>query len=159
MRALFFDRSQLGDLLVRAYSDLMIGENAQVFGAIFRRLADPDNLPALIRCTAGKDRTGVAIALLLIALGVPEDTVVADYSLSNLYFQDFQAFARQAIRPLGVFGVTIQDLQPLFLAAPDTLRRCLETVRSRYGSVHAYLRDYAGVDDATLKRVRANLIE
>ena len=43
-------------------------ENSHFFGDVLRRLADPVNLPTLIHCTAGKDRTGVAIALLLLTL-------------------------------------------------------------------------------------------
>ena len=46
-------------------------------------LAGPDALPAVFHCTAGKDRTGLLSAILLTLLGVPEDTVVADYALSQ----------------------------------------------------------------------------
>ena len=159
LRALLFDRSRLADMLVHAYTETMIKKNAHVFGIIFRRLADPDYLPALIRCTAGKDRTGIVIALLLLALGVPEDTVLADYSLSNLYYEDFKAFAHQVIGPLGIFGVTGDAIQPFLLADPDILRRMIAYVRSQYGSIDAYLRDQAGIDAHTSAALRDNLLE
>jgi protein-tyrosine phosphatase len=159
LRVLLFDRSRLTDMLVHAYTELMIKNNAHVFGIIFQRLADPDYLPALIRCTAGKDRTGIVIALLLLALGVPEDTVLADYSLSNLYYEDFKAFADQVIGPLGIFGVTGDAIQPFLLADPDILRRMIAYVRRQYGSVDVYLRDHAGIDAHTLAALRDNLLE
>lgn len=159
LRALLFDRKRLPDLMLKFYTEVAIDKNAAIFGNVFQRLADPANLPMLIRCTAGKDRTGITVALLLLGLGVAEETVIADYSLSNLYFEDFQAFAQQAIKPLRVVGISVRDLQPLLVADPNTLRRTIAYVRNEYGSVEAYLRDKASVDAATLERVRDNLLE
>ena len=56
---------------------------------MIRRLSDPGSLPALVHCTAGKDRTGFASAVVLKALGVPHDTIVEDYLLSNYFRDDF----------------------------------------------------------------------
>ncbi|MCC6614804.1 MAG: tyrosine-protein phosphatase [Anaerolineae bacterium] len=159
LRALLFDRSRLTDMLVYAYTETMIKKNPHVFGLIFRRLADADYLPALIRCSAGKDRTGIVIALLLLTLGVPEDTILADYSLSNFYYEDFKTFAYQAMGPLGFFGITGDALQPLLIADPEILRRALAYIRSQYGSLDAYLRNQAGIDEDTLKRLQHNLLE
>ena len=66
------------------------GENApllagELWARIFRRLEDPDNLPFLFHCTAGKDRTGFVAALVLLALGVPAETVYEDYLVTNRY--------------------------------------------------------------------------
>jgi protein-tyrosine phosphatase len=158
VRALLFNRRKLGALLTRAYIEVMLRRNGAIFNRIFRRLAAEDNLPLLIRCTAGKDRTGLSAALLLLALGVGEETVIADYSLSNLYFSDFQAFAAAAIKPLGIMGLSVDDMQPLLVADPNTLEATLTHLRGEYGSVEAYLRDVAGVDDETLAQVRANLL-
>lgn len=158
VRALLFNRRKLGALLTRAYIEVMLRRNGAIFNRIFRRLADETNLPLLIRCTAGKDRTGLSAALLLLALGVTEETVIADYSLSNLYFADFRAFAAAAVKPLGIIGLSIEDMQPLLVADPNTLEATLAHLRSEYGSVESYLRDVAGVDDGTLEQVRANLL-
>ena len=53
------------------------------FAALLRLLADPDGVPLLFHCSAGKDRTGWAAALVLTALGVDRETVLADYLLTN----------------------------------------------------------------------------
>ena len=54
----------------------------------FELIADPDNLPVLYHCAAGKDRSGIMTVLLLTLLGVDRDTVIADYELSALVAGD-----------------------------------------------------------------------
>ena len=57
------------------------------YKVFFSRIEDPNNLPTVMHCSAGKDRTGWASAAVLTALGVPKSTVMADYLLSNDYLQ------------------------------------------------------------------------
>jgi protein-tyrosine phosphatase len=159
LRALLFNREQLYTILMEGYTRVIIDKNAGVIGRTLRSLSDEDALPAVIHCTAGKDRTGVAIALLLLALGVPEDTVLADYTLSNHHYHHFLSIADAAVKPLGLLGIRGADLQPLLIADAKNLRATLEYVRQQYGSVERYLRDAASVDDATLQRLRATLLE
>lgn len=69
------------DPLVRNYLGYLRDRADNVVAAV-RRLAAPDGTPALVHCAAGKDRTGVLVALVLDAVGVERDAVVADYALS-----------------------------------------------------------------------------
>lgn len=137
----------------------VVMENAPNFGAVLRRLSDPASLPAIVHCTAGKDRAGITTALLLAVLGVPQAVILADYSQSNRRFVDFRAAGRQDVRPLRFFGLTLDDLQPVFAADPANLRAVFAAIEGRYGSVEGYLREAAGLDDDTLNRLRANLLE
>jgi protein-tyrosine phosphatase len=57
----------------------MLANAAASFGELFARLADRGRLPAVIHCLGGKDRTGLTVALLLTALGVPREIVLDDY--------------------------------------------------------------------------------
>jgi protein-tyrosine phosphatase len=57
---------------------------APEYSSVFKHLEE-GHLPLLYHCTAGKDRTGVFSALLHLALGVPEQTVLADYALTDIY--------------------------------------------------------------------------
>ncbi len=66
----------------------ILDERAPQLADVARILLEPGGLPAVIGCTAGKDRTGVTIALLLSAVGVPADVVVADYVLTGLAFSE-----------------------------------------------------------------------
>lgn len=61
----------------------MAERGAKAIGAVFRQLAAADGLPAIIHCAAGKDRTGLTVAVLQSWLGVPNDAIEADFLASN----------------------------------------------------------------------------
>jgi protein-tyrosine phosphatase len=67
---------------------LMLDQRAPQLADVARALLEPGGLPAVIGCAAGKDRTGVTIALLLSAVGVPADVIVADYVLTGAAFAE-----------------------------------------------------------------------
>jgi protein-tyrosine phosphatase len=159
LRILLFERNRLGDTLVDMYTRIMIDNNAALFGKLFERIADEKNLPLLVHCAAGKDRTGIAMALLLRYLGVPESTVVADYTLSNLYFEYFRKITAPVIQRVAKLGISEAEMQPLLVAHPNTLQTMLAYVDAKYGSVEKYLREKVGLSDTTLAQVRANMLE
>ncbi len=156
---LLWDPRHVQQLLPDTYTRVLLDQNPQLFGEIFRRLADADNLPTVIHCTAGKDRTGIASALLLLVLGVPEETVIADYTLSNHWFDFFQEATRKLMQQLQIMGIDEDDIGHVLLAQAQTMRFALEYLERHYGSVEDYLRDAAGVEQAVLDAVRANLLE
>jgi protein-tyrosine phosphatase len=105
-----------------------------------RALARPGALPALVHCTAGKDRTGVLVAMVLDVLGVGDATIVADYLISN---------ERLATDPGDViFEHPIDE---------GLIAGSLAHVRERFGSVEGYLLAH-GVTDADLKALREGLL-
>lgn len=159
IRQMIFNLWRLNEMVTESYTYHMIDRKPLIFGEILRRFAAPASLPAVIHCTAGKDRTGVAVGLLLSALGVPDETIIADYSLSNLYFESLKASLMENIARLRIFGITVDDLMPLLTANPTTMRALLDHLRARYGSTETYLRAAAGIDDATLRRLREALLE
>src|SRR4029453_15188695 len=61
--------------------------NGERLRLIFEALGEPDNLPALVHCTGGRDRTGVAVALIQAALGVSDDDIAEDYALSSVLLE------------------------------------------------------------------------
>lgn len=150
---------KLTDVMREMYIDVMIEKNADLIGAILRDIANPDNLPLVYHCAAGKDRTGIISALLLTLLGVPEATIIADYTLSNRYYDVFSTYAERNIRHFKVFGISADDLYPLLIADATLLQQTLDHIREKYGSIHAYLTDVAGLDDAIIADLKANLLE
>jgi protein-tyrosine phosphatase len=126
------------------------------FGAVVAHAADPACLPMVVHCTAGKDRTGVASALLLAALGVDDHTIAADYELST----EFESHARiAAVRPkLDAAGVDFAKVEAYFLAQRAVIATTLEGLRERYGGVEDYLMGHAGLSPATLDKLRDLLL-
>lgn len=161
LRSLFtvlFRRSRLSHLMRHGYSKIMLDRHAPVFGDVFRWLADDANLPVIIHCTAGKDRTGLMIALLLYVLDVPWETILGDYTLSNHHYEHFRQSLMPDVKPLMKFGVTIDDLWALLVVDPATLEHAFDHIRQEYGSIDQYLFHHAGVDDAVVGRLRQNLL-
>lgn len=138
--------------LYRRYLD----EFGPVWGEVLRLAARPENLPLVFHCTGGKDRTGICAALLLLALGVPEETVMRDHDLSNLcnaprlppLYAEFAAL-----------GYGPEQVAPYLQAPAEPLAAMLEHLKGKYGTVEAYLQTKAGLDDATLRALRAGLLE
>ncbi|MFG2337390.1 tyrosine-protein phosphatase [Streptomyces yangpuensis] len=107
----------------------------------------------LFHCTAGKDRTGWAGAALLTALGVPRETVEADYLASN----DYRRAANDAI----LSHLPAQQAavyKPLLDVRPEYLNAGYEEAEARYGSFDRYLEDGLGIDARELKQLRKDLL-
>lgn len=122
-------------------------------------LFESGEVPVLIHCAAGKDRTGFAVAVLLHALGVSRDEIYADYLLSThstLRTDPTKRaqLARMVFELIGQEGSSamidsILDVKEVYL---DT---AFNAVDEHYGSMDAYLHTTAGLDTAALQRLRA----
>jgi protein-tyrosine phosphatase len=109
--------------------------NTHSFRALFGHLVDGEG-PVVIHCTAGKDRTGFACALILNALGVPKDVIAADYLLTNAFYRRDPAAAPDLPDEV---KQAIGSVNASFLAAG------FEAVNERYGDLESYFRDGLGV--------------
>jgi protein-tyrosine phosphatase len=112
-------------------------DNAQESVAeILAVLSDPSAYPAMFHCSAGKDRTGVIAALLLGMLGVPDDTIIADYAMSGAAMQHLVEYYKRTYP-----GSTelLERLAPAMVAAhPDTMRALIEGIRRDFGTFDGY---------------------
>lgn len=132
----------------------MLEGGRDTFGEIFTALAGEDNLPAVIHCAAGKDRTGVTVALLLRLLGVPDEVIVLDYALTD------RNMAR-LIERMELSSAIPSDIiySAHFLrAAPETMEAFLGSLDHTWGSADAYLSE-AGVTDERIETLRHRLLE
>ena len=139
------------------YRKMLFGNKA--FKELFRAL-EAGETPILFHCAAGKDRTGVAAMLILLALGATDETVCADYVQTNVcraaeiqklldeHAAEIAADPAQKLRWQGVAGVDPE-------AAPFILR----TIRAEYGSVEEYLAREYNLTPARLMRLRRMYLE
>jgi len=131
------------------------GESAKAaYHTLFTDLATT-TAPSLYHCTAGKDRTGWATAVLLTLLGVPEKTVMDDYLLSNTYYLDspgVQAMLASMPPAQAAIYQHFMDVEPEYLQAG------LDQVKETYGSMEAYARQGLGLSARTLAQLRAKML-
>lgn len=114
-------------------------------------IAGEDSAPVVVHCAAGKDRTGVVCALTLSLLGVSDEDIATDYSLSTAAVNRFHEWVRSQRR-------NQLPLPAHYLVAPkEAMLMFLAALRSRHGSVEAYLRD-AGLTAAHFADLRAHML-
>jgi protein-tyrosine phosphatase len=122
------------DLMADLYRSL-IRDQAHHFAALFDHLLQTD-APVVFHCTAGKDRTGVAAALILLALGVPREQVLQDYLLTNALYQH---------PPMPLSDTPADVLAVLWRVQAGFLDAALQTVDDEHGGVDRYLQTRLGL--------------
>jgi len=133
-------------------------EQRASYAALFARLIEGE-VPLLFNCAAGKDRTGIAAALILTALGVPRAAVIEDYVLSDRFAEPLFALLCRNPR-YGLDAASPRESWlPMTRAYPEYIETMLDTLAHRHGSVAAYLAEQLGVDDQAIERLRDNLLE
>jgi protein-tyrosine phosphatase len=130
---------------VAARYGAMVSEGGPMLTSAIQALATGDALPAVMHCSAGKDRTGVLSALILAFLGVPDETIVADYTLSAA------AMGRLLERLKAEYPEAqdaVEKYAPAILhVVPETMEQFLADLRLQYGTYDA-LAGSLGVTDA-----------
>ena len=151
-------KADLANLLVEG-NRLFAGKFADRYAAMFARIMQAENLPALVHCTAGKDRAGFASALILRTLGVPMDTVYQDYLLTNHYTAKRVEQQVFMIRLLSFFRVDADDLRSVMGVERRFLQAAFDEIDGRYGGFDDYRREALGIDDQELAAFRALALE
>lgn len=113
------------------------------FKKMFEHLQNPGNVPLLYHCTAGKDRTGMATALILYALGADDKLVMDDYLLSNKYIE--AKFAKEIKAYPNLLG--------LFSVKQEYLQAGLDAIKKNDGSVENFLTKKLNVDIKKFKEL------
>jgi protein-tyrosine phosphatase len=153
-----FAAGALAETVLAAYR-AYVTDFAEPFAGVLAALAEPESVPALIHCHGGKDRTGFAAALVLLALGVPRATIVEDYLLTNhltrwtMRRRTWLVFlaSRLSMRP--------SEMRALLEAREPYLEAAFATMEAAHGSIDAYLREALGVTDDLRARLRLALLE
>jgi protein-tyrosine phosphatase len=114
------------------------------------------NAPLAFNCSAGKDRTGVAAALILTALGVPRERVMDDYLLSNKHYKPKPMSAAAADDPTArLFGRLPPDVIQVFMGVePSYLDAAFSGMVDEFGSVDKYLEEGLDLDAADREKLR-----
>jgi protein-tyrosine phosphatase len=126
-----------------------VRQSTPSYRALFAHLIE-DRAPLVIHCTAGKDRTGFACALILHALGVPDETIAEDYLLTNRFYRRDPAASSDL--PEDVRQV-LASVETSFLAA------AFDAIGAEYGDLETYFSDGLGLGARQRARLEARYLE
>ena len=136
------------DLMRETYRDF-VNRNADTFGRFLKHLLEQPN-PQVFHCTAGKDRTGFAAALLLSALGVARATIEHDYLLTNqLYKRDARLEGQGHPHVMKV----------LWQVQPEFLQAAFDAVDAQHGGMRNYLHGAIGLSPQETQALQELLLE
>jgi protein-tyrosine phosphatase len=150
------DRATAHSTMQQVYRGFVEVEGARAaFASLFRAIADGEG-GALFHCTAGKDRTGWASALLLHLAGVDDATILEDYLLTNTFSSATREKYLGMVREhLGADKVDVYER--VMVADEAYLQEGYGAATTAYGSREGYLREGLGLDEDTLERLRDRL--
>ena len=158
------DVAEVHAAMLAMYERLPFGLQPRLAG-VFAALDHAEQGAAIVHCTAGKDRTGGAVALVLESLGVRREAIVEDYTLTNtavdlraqLLGRDGTGAGLAATaEPLLALSAIAQNA--MLAAQPEYILASLRAIEARHGSVRRYLLDELAIEPRLLERLRARLL-
>ena len=148
---------KLGILSDRMYIDFLSSDVGKAgYTKFFDELKElPEGKSLLFHCTQGKDRTGCGAMLILSALGVPEETIMKDYLLTNEFNAEKIAGERKLLESRDIdedkYNLYMLGMDEVF---PETMTNALEWIKDEYGSPVEYIKKELGVSDADIEALK-----
>lgn len=138
---------------------VLCGDSVEAYRTMLRLAMEEANLPMVQHCRGGKDRTGYGVALILLLLGVPRETVMADYLLTNVYKRAKNDARLEKVRQQTGNEDTVQAVRYMTVAYPEFLDRAIDTMLSRYGTAEDYVKTVMGFSEEELTKFREIYLE
>lgn len=152
------DSKQLRQILIDANREMVINYSL-VYRSWLESLLEPGALPMAFHCTAGKDRTGLAAALLLLALDIPMETVMQDYLASNYYNATYNDNAVRMVSWSSLFQVDGEALRPVLIVDAAYIQAAFDTIDEHYGSLDNYFVEGLGLTLSKRQALKDLLLE
>ncbi|MEK5233706.1 tyrosine-protein phosphatase [Lysinibacillus sp. FSL K6-0232] len=137
------------DMFRDFYAQMPFGNPS--FQKLMQTIQNPDDLGLVHHCAVGKDRTGIGSALILLALDVPEETIMEDYLATNVYLRPMVEKMLQVIQHQSN-DRELQQFNALMSAREEYLQTAFDAMEHQYGSKAVYLEQEFGL--TTAKRVQ-----
>lgn len=147
------EHSNLDHLMIAANEDMVL-QYTPVYRAFFARLLQRPDEPFVFHCTAGKDRTGLAAALLLAALDVPGKAIMEDYLSSNRFSELNTRKTVFWAKLASLNEISEAPLRSLLSVKPQYLEAAFKAIDEHYGNLDNYLHTGLDLDVTELKTLR-----
>ena len=155
------DEDQTGNAAATMYSALTasIAFTNKAYEELFKTLM-AGNTPVLFHCSGGKDRTGVAAVLILLALGASEETIKEDYLLSNVYLEEL---IEDRLDDHILLAKLSDNYKTHVMASegviPESVHMLLEEIKERYTTYEGFFLNEHGIDAEGLEKLRSMYLE
>lgn len=144
------------ELMIELYRDLPY-EQSESYRILFRRIAE-SHLPLVFHCTAGKDRTGVAAALLLELIGVERQAIIDDFTLTDRFFDNLRRLILADPEMAALANYEQRLWEPLLRADAAYISTMFEAVEQRHGSTEGYVREVLELGEDEIQAIRKALL-
>jgi protein-tyrosine phosphatase len=151
----FGGRQAMFDFMVEINVDFALAQT-DTYASMFEEILAVDDARFLVHCAAGKDRTGFAAAIVLLALGVSEEVVVHDYLMTADYFRPHLELDR--IREKYRLDLPADAILPMLEVHRDYIGAALSAISSRYDTTDEYLEAELGLGPAELAELRGRYL-
>jgi len=148
-------RADMFNFMVSINRSLALGQREQ-YASMFKHMLETGTGKTLVHCAVGKDRTGFAAAIILLALGVSRETVLFDYMLTRHYLLP----EREVDRLSQKYGLNIEanSILPMLEVYPEYLQAALGAIDEHYPNMEVYLDQHLGVDETALAELRGRYL-
>ena len=137
------------ELMINSYKEYALNF-AEKYKFFFRLLTNKNNFPLVFHCTAGKDRTGFASALLLYSLGMSHKTIQKDYLITNKVWKPNIELPKKASK---------SSIMAMLRAETEYLNSALEIIKKTYGSLDSFLINELKLSESKRNKIFFNLME
>lgn len=141
--------------MTRIYTELPFNpDNRQSFGLFLNHLAESQTA-SLVHCFAGKDRTGLAVALFHHIIGVSDNDIYEDYLLTNIVGEERLSSGIAALRVKYDLDVGNEVLEEAMMVRPEYLDAAFSTMSQRFGSINEYVLSGLNVSQSTIELLQS----
>jgi protein-tyrosine phosphatase len=143
----------------RSYYQHLAFERTSQIKEIITSLSYERNLPALVHCTAGKDRTGYISALIQLLVGIPYETVILEYLMTNRFYESRMEKLIKVMKWITLFQVSTERIKLILMADREVLDGVYDNIIRRYGSVETYLCEACEINQTMILKLKNMLLE
>lgn len=141
---------------VQAYTEIL-ESGGPAFRQVLGFLRDEPEKKCLVHCSAGKDRTGILCALILMLAGMSDEKIAEEYTLTEMGLEGIKGEMVERLLKIEALEGNREGVERMVGSRKETMLATIDFIRSEYGGAEGYLRDKSDLGDEDLRVIRENV--
>ncbi|PNS17962.1 hypothetical protein CAC42_3921 [Sphaceloma murrayae] len=138
-----------------AYRDIMLNAG-KAYGVILRHFAGERPEAGLVHCTAGKDRTGVLVAVLYLLMGVEEETICREYALTDQGLRLMKPLFKERLLKNDALKGNEEGVDNMISSKAENMKVTIQLIKEIWGGAEGYVREVVGLSEEEVEGLRRN---